>query len=529
MQIALFENSNKTRITEVLFFSFLPVLFCFITLLYFGFDLRDFAPYYSDELHYWNEINSLSAVGFDGGYSVINETPSKFHISPFGPHGPGFPVIGGVYSLFFGWRLYSPLILNSLVLSLSLFAFFWTVPINRIQRLLISGFLTTSFFVFNFLATGMQETVNQSIGILLALLIVKIIGCRTSNSVPNCVWKSKNFTFFLIVTFTVVRASWGVIFAAVVLFLGRRGSRPYQQVFSSILLLFVSVTVITCIYSPVTKIGQIDLFVDYVLTGNIESFRSFVATVTNNIRSFWGLGRGVGFIEALLRYELTALIIYLVYLVGITKNKTNLSKDQKLIGWISLSILLTSITLVILFYEVGSWRDYRVLAPSFICVFLLITCNGKHLKFLSLLLLLQISVLPLVVPTFTGFRRLNFLGTTTKEHRLEETINASVVYSPDVNRWCNTMLLFSPGVSDNRINRMLWRPEAGIAISVVHDLESLVLPIQSKYIFFSKKGRDMFLLKGGQVDHLSPMVDVGAKGIIYENYGSKCKFEGTNN
>lgn len=113
MQVKNNSQRGFSKIVEAVAFSVAPVVFCVLILLYFGFDLLSFAPFYSDELHYWNEISSLNAAGFNAGYSVINEQPAKLEFLQFGPHGPGFPAVGYLYSSIFGWRLYSPVVMNS--------------------------------------------------------------------------------------------------------------------------------------------------------------------------------------------------------------------------------------------------------------------------------------------------------------------------------------------------------------------------------------------------------------------------------
>lgn len=75
-------NINFLIIAELMILSALPIFFCFLVLAFFNFNVLNFSVFYSDELHYWNEINGFQAHGFNSGYSVINEKLALLKLSP---------------------------------------------------------------------------------------------------------------------------------------------------------------------------------------------------------------------------------------------------------------------------------------------------------------------------------------------------------------------------------------------------------------------------------------------------------------
>ena len=72
----------------------------------------DFGPFYSDELAYWHETSTFTAVGFAGGNYTVEEALPPLRVVSFGPHGPAFPILYGVFGSLVGWCRNSAVLFN---------------------------------------------------------------------------------------------------------------------------------------------------------------------------------------------------------------------------------------------------------------------------------------------------------------------------------------------------------------------------------------------------------------------------------
>jgi hypothetical protein len=143
--------------------------------LFFGSTLLDFVPSYpNDEIHYWHEIATFAETGFGGGYYTYNERPAPASFTHFGPHGPLFPLIYGTVGDAVGWRLWSPVVFNSVVLMLGLFAFFALIRARLPDMILAGAVVTTSFAVMIYIPSAMQESLHHGIALLLAGMLCRM-------------------------------------------------------------------------------------------------------------------------------------------------------------------------------------------------------------------------------------------------------------------------------------------------------------------------------------------------------------------
>jgi hypothetical protein len=90
-------------------------------------------------------------VGFNGGYYVLGELTNPSGITPFGPHGPGFPVVWGAFGALVGIHRHSSVVLNLLAISVA--AWIWTA-LSRLTtgRIGLSGALLVTFWPMVFWA-----------------------------------------------------------------------------------------------------------------------------------------------------------------------------------------------------------------------------------------------------------------------------------------------------------------------------------------------------------------------------------------
>ena len=105
-----------------------------------------------------------------------------------------------------------------------------------------------------------------------------------------------------------------------------------------------------------------------------------------------------------------------------------------------------------------------------------------------------------------------------KEIQIEKRIKSTIKYKPNINKWCNTLLIFAP----NSDNIELWRVNPGIGVSGIHKMELLQLPIRSHWIFLSEDELQKLIQIGVDYRTLRPVRNLGITGIIYENTLSGC-------
>ena len=89
-----------------------PVLVLVLVYAFFGVSISQYRPLTNDEVAYWHQALTFSQVGFRGGYYTVDEVTNPSGMTPFGPHGPGFAVLYGLFGAVFGWYRHSVVVLN---------------------------------------------------------------------------------------------------------------------------------------------------------------------------------------------------------------------------------------------------------------------------------------------------------------------------------------------------------------------------------------------------------------------------------
>jgi hypothetical protein len=85
----------------------------------FGAPITAYRPLISDEVTYWHQAFTFSVAGFHGGYYTLDEVTNPSGVTPFGPHGPGFPVLYGLAGTVVGWQRYSVVMLHLIALAIA--------------------------------------------------------------------------------------------------------------------------------------------------------------------------------------------------------------------------------------------------------------------------------------------------------------------------------------------------------------------------------------------------------------------------
>lgn len=511
-------SSTYFRYGSALFGSLVPALVPLSVLVLLGFDPAGFHPFYSDEVHYWNEISTISHVGFGGGYSVINEVPAKVYISTFGPHGPAYPMALYPYASIMGWSLLSPFIFNALFVTTGAFLFLSLAAQGTTQKILATLFLGSSFSIILFIPTGMQESLHQGLAILLAAYAAYVLGGRCGGGEQHRLPSTLHSVILLgaVCLAAFIRPSWAVLYALCIIPVLEAARGRVVKIGLAMTAILVSYGFMYFLFAPTQGQGQLATLLSAFM-GNSQQMAHFFEVAANNATHFFDWEKGESFPATLLRYEMLLLLVVTSFMLVSRKSDilTADGRQKVLLAWL---ILASSILSVVLLYEVGSWRDFRTLAPGFIAACLILVTVNKCSRLMILVVLIQIVSFAKCIETFDLYRKNNFSSLpelTTYKAQLDDVI----AYAPNKPAWCNTLLVLTPGQESSLLVAFALQP--GIGISVVHKVDTLTKPVKSQYVLLDEGGVALFS-KLGLFDTMEPVASLIDIGLIYKNKKAKC-------
>ncbi|MBA3537376.1 MAG: hypothetical protein H0T84_12340 [Tatlockia sp.] len=278
--ISLFTLRRYNAYASVIIVSASPTIVTLLLIIFLGFSPSEFHPYYSDELHYWNEGNTFSNVGFTGGYSIINEVPARIYKSTFGPHGPGFPVAMYLFSSVMGWSLLSPLIFNILWLTISIFLFLNYCAGTSLQKTVATFFLMTSFPIVLFIPTGMQEVFHQGIAIMLAAYIAYLMRYKEGFSRSLSTLQS-GILFAVICLASFVRPSWALLYALCMVPVLENSRNRLVKICLSLSAILVAYVFFFLLFSPTQNQTQLATL-QSIISGDPSQIQHFLEIIVKN-------------------------------------------------------------------------------------------------------------------------------------------------------------------------------------------------------------------------------------------------------
>ena len=420
-------------------------------------------PVWSDELSYWHEVLSLSQKGLGHGYYTYNESlPAA---STFGSHGFGTVSVYAFYAIIFGWKSYSIVTANAFFMSLAWLAVLLIAkPSSKlIIRLLIVNLFFVPFLFFS--GTSMSEGLNYAVLIVVFGLLNRLI---KNNSRPLL------FGYVLYVIFiSLIRINY-VVFFVPILFLPFdfvAGLKRKLILFLSIVLFSAALFLFTAHFvSPYNQSFISELFSQQGIFPKLTHFsQHFVQNILIYLNPF-----SDNMIQVALRYFTVLLILYIAFKSQMFHNRF---KKLEIGYFVVFLILILTVLINISVYDIGDWRDYRVISPILFGSILFIILGDKTHEFhlISVLNLIMIAVMVASPKVFGSFHESRY--TLIKNDSLLNTIkfenNAQTPFE-------NTIIV---DVFDTSV---VMNVPAGIGISFVDSLND---NLKSKYIFSSKELR----------------------------------------
>jgi len=185
--------------------AFLPFFFTMGLVFLFNKSLFDYIPNAGDGLGYWAQIAGFVQAGFHTGYYGWGEMIAPIDFFRFSVHGPVFTIIVGTLARFLGgWHWYSPPLYNLGFLTAALLVYVYSDVGKKkvgLQILLVA----TTWSLFGFNLSPLQETFHASLGIVIATLI------SLSLIMPKSLYL-RAWVIGLIFTASLMRPTWSILF-----------------------------------------------------------------------------------------------------------------------------------------------------------------------------------------------------------------------------------------------------------------------------------------------------------------------------
>lgn len=470
----------------------------------FGVALSEFRPVLSDEVSYWHEALTFSRVGFRGGYYTWGELTNAAGVTPFGFHGPGFPIAYGAFGWLFGWYRHTPVVLNLAAIALA--AWVWTTA-SRLtaSRTILAGALLATFWPMILWApTGMQEALHDAGAIAMAGFFTRALGPAPSRSLNAVGWIVLAALAFIRPTWLVLMPLWAFATAHA------KGRRAIAFAMGGALLL--SVVVLT-LYSRTTAPFPTGFFFLRVLD-RAQGLEKIWGNLRFNVVRMFQPGE-YKFPEILFRAQYWAWLVAsaTILVVWLRRRATARATGSILplsLGTIAMTAAMGS---MLILYTPTNWAEHRVLSAFLLFAALgCVAAPGRPAALLvSALIVSNLATVKPSLDSFSAERSDNFVWDRRGSYELADAIEGRIVYRRDASRWCNTLLTsqFPP--------HLIVIP-AGVGLSVAREPNEMTLPARSHYLLLDEAARADFR---GPL-RLQPLATL-AYGTLYLNLDSGCR------
>lgn len=494
-----------SRSAAVLFcMACVPVVVIALVRICFGVALSDFRPFMNDEVSYWHETLTFSTVGFGGGYYTLGELTNPSGMTPFGPHGPGFPIAYGLFGRLLGWYRHSPVVLNLAAIAFA--AWVWTTLTKlSASRTMLGGAVLATFWPMVLWApTAMQEALHHAGAIAMAGLFAHALGPAPRRGLLICGW-------IVIAALSFIRPTWLVLLPLWALVTAR--SKGRREIVLSLAGALLVGAVVLAAYSRTTAPFPTGFFFLRVLDRS-ES----IAKIWGNLR--FNLMRTIDagdykFVELLLRAQYwawlaVAIVITIVWLRRRSGAQRSAPLAHVAVGTIAMA---TALALMLVLYTLTNWAEHRVLSAFLLfAVLVCASAPGRSAALLvSALLASNLVTAKPFLDSFTGERSDNFVWDRRGSYELADALDGRIAYHRGESRWCNTLLT-------SQYPPHLMVVPAGIGLSVVREPNEMRLPPHSHYLLLDEAARADF---SGPI-HVQPLATL-PYGTLYLNLDSGCR------
>ena len=440
----------------------------FLVRYYFSANIFSFMPVWNDEIDYWHEILSFSKNGFSIGYYTIEEIPTPLSsVTNFGTHGPFFPMLYGSVAKITGWFPSSGPLFHLFFLSIAITIFLSLIRANLYTVLLAIITFVLFWPIQLYIPTTMQEPVHFAIAIVLASLFHRLM---TDEQRPR--WLLVTIPAMLTIA-SLLRPTWGILFIPYLFLTFRADSQK-----SKILLLIFGTVIFGIFLSAYTLYSAPypDNFVSNLLVvlnaSFAEAFKYFVSHFASNLAGYFSLHNPF-VVEKSLRIQFIVAATFGTFIYFRFQSSNNYQFESA----IHICNLLVPFAFVIALYDVGDWRDYRVMAPHVLFSLALFLAQKKSLPCIFILVI-SLFTIPSFSETYKQFHMEHFQKDAQNAYRVRENLFPIIRYRRDVSPWGNSLL-----IDMSSLQPFLVDLPAGIGINAVIDWNRIRYPLKSAYVF----------------------------------------------
>ncbi len=470
-----------------------PIVVIVLVHVLFGVPLSAYRPVINDEVTYWHQASTFSHVGFAGGYYTLDEITNPSGMTPFGPHGPGFPVLYGLAGKVVGWHRHSVVLLSLIAIGLA--GCLW-VTMNRLSapRLLLSGVLLVTYWHTVFwAATGMQDPLHHAGAIAMAAFFGSALG-QARPSITVAGW-------ILLVLLSFIKPSWAILLPLWAVATSHGGSTRRLLVMVGVS--FVCAAAVFAAYGRTVAPYSTGFFFLRALTFSLPT-DEITKNVLDNIRRL-RMPDQFQPIEILHRVQYVSFLVMAVIAAVVSR-----SGKHFILTAAAMAIALGG---MLMLYEFASFAEHRLLSAFLLFGALLcIAAPGRLGPALAVCLTVSnLAFAQVSLVNFEGGRRDHYLYDNSSVVQLGQAITGTVVFQPGASRWCNTMLTsqFPPA---------LIAIPAGIGLSVVQKPERMGGMPKSRYLLLDDAMRAAFgdALEVQEIARLP-------YGVLYVNRHAACE------
>lgn len=478
-----------------------PLLVLALVYAFFGATIAQYRPLTNDEVAYWHQAQTFSHVGFRGGYYTVDERTNPSGLTPFGPHGPGFATLYGLFGASFGWHRYSVPVLNLFAIGGAI-ALWVSLTRLSVPRLLLAGMtLLTFWHVVFWVPTGMQESLHHAGAIVLAACFASVLSSSPQRWVVGLGWIAVGVLSFL-------RPSW-IIFMPLWAVATTRHARRQVMVAAVGGSLLYGLIILFAYSSTTAPYGTGFFFL------RAASLSLPTEALVDNVQANLGrIARTDQYhpIELLQRYQYAAFLLAAGAATASAirrRGQTPGPTSQLLVSAIALG---TALAAMLLLYEFASFAEHRVLSAFLVFSAMLCVAAPGRLGPLLVagLLLSNVVNVRMAIGEFESVWRDRFLWEGQDLSEMEQAVHGKVVYRAGSSRWCNTLLT-------SKYPSSLIAVPAGIGLSLVQKPELVPSPPRSHYMLLDDAMRAAF--------PVPPNLDLIATlpyGTLYVNRDSGC-------
>jgi len=447
----------------------IPVLTLVLVKVLFGVSISAFRPVLSDEITYWHEALTFSRVGFHGGYYTLGEVTNPSGITPFGVHGPGFPILYGLFGAAFGWYRHSVVVLNLLAISIAAWA--WTALSGLSSgRLVLSGLLLLTFWPMVFWApTGMQEALHHAGAIAMAGLFAYMLRSAEQTRGRRLAHAAG---WIVLAVLSYIRPSWLILFPAWALVTTRGANRTAK--IAAVAGSLIAAAVIMTAYNRTVAPFSTGFFFLKALDLSIGG-RAVVDNLSFNLRRTVNVAEYHP-LELLHRLQYWGVLVAATVL-AVRAVRRDDARESATHLTLVVGVMSTALALMLLLYTLTNWAEQRVLSAFLLFGALLLVAARTRapLVLAAALVVSNLATSGVFLRGFDDSRREQFVWDRRGVYALQDALSGRVVYRQDQSRWCNTLLA-------SQYPPYLIAVPAGIGISVVREPDQMHLPPRSHYL-----------------------------------------------